>query len=322
MNTYGNKFKVTLYGESHGESIGCVIDGMKPGVKVDYDLIHQDLERRRPKDVGSTKRIESDTYKITSGVFNGYTTGAPIHVSILNQDIESKDYEIYREHPRPNHVDFVANIKYQGFNDYRGSGQFSGRLTAALVVAGSFAKMVLPFKISSRLIQVGTLKDMSKLDAYLKEIEAKKDSVGGIIEVKVEGLPIGLGEPFFGKLDSEIARMLFNIPSVKGVAFGDGFDGVHMLGSEYNDLIIDKDGKTKTNHSGGVVGGLSNGNDLIIKVFIKPTASIGLPQETYNLKTNKKESLQIKGRHDTCIARRIGVLLENAVGVVLINSSL
>jgi len=321
MNSYGNRFKVSLYGESHGSSIGCLIDGMKPGVKIDHEMILKDLERRRPKEIGSTKRVESDRYEITSGVFNGFSTGAPIHVSILNQDIESKAYDLYLDHPRPNHADLVANIKYQGYQDHRGSGHFSGRLTAALVVAGSFAKMMNPYLVTSEIIQIGTLKDMSQLDYYLKEIEDQKDSIGGIILVKVKGLPIGIGEPFFGKLDAEIAKMLFSIPSVKGVSFGDGFEGVNLLGSEFNDLIMDEKGITKTNHSGGVVGGLSNGNDLIVKVFVKPTASIGKLQETYHFKTKKIEPLLISGRHDISIARRIGVVLENAISIVLADLS-
>ncbi len=321
MNSYGKTFRVTLYGESHGPSIGCVIDGMKPGVPVDTHLIENDLTRRRPHQTGSTKRVEKDRYTITSGVYQGYTTGAPIHVSIFNDDVDSTSYLKPVFHPRPNHVDYVAHIKYQGFEDPRGGGFFSGRLTAALVVAGSFAKMMLPYAIESKLIQVGTLKDMNHLDQYIQEIEDKKDSVGGVIEVKVSGLPVGLGEPFFGKLDAEIAHILFSIPSIKGVAFGDGFEGVERLGSAFNDSIIDRKGTTKTNHSGGVVGGISNGNDVIIKVFVKPTSSIGIPQETFSFASNALEPLLIEGRHDACIARRLGVVLENAVAIVLANLS-
>lgn len=319
MNTYGDKFRVTLYGESHGKEIGCIIDGMPHGIKVDHDLIFSNLERRRPKGYGSSKRVEKDVYEITSGVFNGYTTGGAIHVRIANLDIDSKDYQKYLDHPRPNHTDFVAKIKYDGFHDFRGSGHFSGRITVALVVAGSFAKMVLKYPITSRLISVGSLKDMSKLDEYLKEIESKKDSVGGVVELKVENLPIGLGEPFFHKLDSEIAKILFSIPSVKGVFFGEDMKYMSLLGSEYNDLIVDHSGKTKSNNSGGVVGGISNGNDLMIHVYIKPTASIGLPQETFNFQTKKVEPLIVEGRHDACIARRIGVVLENALAICLMN---
>jgi chorismate synthase len=317
MNSYGTLFRVTLYGESHQEAIGVVIDGMPAGIKIDEQKIVDDLEKRKPKDIGTTPRKELDQVHIISGVFNGYSTGSPIHLMIKNENIKSSDYAHLKKQPRPGHADFVANIKYQGFQDYRGGGRFSGRLTAALVAAGSIAKMIVPFEFSNRLIQVGSLKDMTKLDSYLTDIIQKGDSVGGIVEVKVSKMMVGLGEPFFQKIDAEIGKMMLSIPAVKGVSIGDGFDGIELLGSTFNDVIIDSNGHTLTNHSGGTSGGLSNGNDLIVKVFVKPTSSIQKEQQTFDFESNHVEPLSIGGRHDVCIARRIGIVLENAVALVL-----
>jgi len=315
MNSYGNLFKVTLYGESHQEAIGAIIDGVPAGIQIDHDLITSDL--MKPGAVGTTQRKEKDEFKIMSGVFNGYATGSPIHIMIENQNIQSKDYEHLKNQPRPGHADFVAGVKYQGFQDYRGGGRFSGRLTAALTAAGSIAKMIVPFQFEHQLIQVGVLKDMQWLDQYLAEVQKAGDSVGGIIEVKVSKMTVGLGEPFFNKLDAEIGKMMFSIPAVKGVEIGKGFAGIELMGSKFNDEILDASGKTKTNHSGGVSGGISNGNDLIVKVFIKPTSSIQKEQETYNYTTNSVEKLEIGGRHDVCIARRAGIIIENAIAIVL-----
>jgi chorismate synthase len=317
MNSYGTLFKVTLYGESHQEAIGVVIDGIPAGIEINESKITKDLIKRQAGAIGTTTRIEPDLFKITSGVFKGYSTGSPIHLMIENVNVRSKDYEHLVHQPRPGHADFVSNIKYKGFQDYRGGGRFSGRLTAALVAAGAIAKMVIPFELSHDLIQVGTLKDMSKIDEYLEDIAKKGDSVGGLIEVKATHMIVGLGEPFFNKLDAEIAKMMFSIPAVKGVEIGAGFKGLEMMGSSFNDEFIDETGKTKTNHAGGVTGGISNGNDLIVRIMIKPTSSIQKPQETYNFETNQKEVLQIGGRHDVCIARRAGIVLENVLAIVL-----
>ena len=317
MNSYGNLFKVTLYGESHQDAIGVVIDGILPGILINQDLITLDLKKRQPGAIGTTPRKEEDHFKITSGVFNGYSTGSPIHLMIENKNIISKDYEHLKKQPRPGHADFVAHIKYHGFQDYRGGGRFSGRLTSALVAAGSIAKMMLPYTFENKLIQVGSLKDMTQLDDYLADIAEKGDSVGGIIELKVSNVNVGLGEPFFSKLDAEIGKMMLSIPSVKAVSIGTGFEGIEMLGSEFNDQIEDETGKTTTNHSGGISGGLSNGNDLIVKVFVKPTSSIKKEQHTFNYESNSVEALEIGGRHDVCIARRAGIVLENTLALVL-----
>ncbi len=317
MNSYGKLFQVTLYGESHQEAIGVVVDGMIPGTVIDEALIDADLERRKPGAIGTTARKEDDTFKITSGVFNGKATGSPIHLMIENKNIKSKDYDKLVHQPRPGHADFVSHIKYKGFQDYRGGGRFSGRLTAALVAAGSLAKMMIPYDISSEMIRVGELTDLSHLDVYLTEIAKMGDSVGGIIKVVVKDVPVGLGEPFFGKLDAEIAKMVMSIPAVKGVSFGAGFEAADRLGSAWNDVFINERGLTKTNHSGGVSGGISNGNDLVIKVLVKPTSSIQKTQTTYDFIQHELSQLEIGGRHDVAIIRRIGVVLENAIAIVL-----
>jgi chorismate synthase len=317
MNTYGTLFKITLYGESHQEAIGAIIDGMPAGIKIDETIIKADLEKRKPSAIGTTPRKEEDQIHILSGVFNGYSTGSPIHLMIKNENIRSKDYEHLKKQPRPGHADFVSHIKYKGFEDYRGGGRFSGRLTAALVAAGSIAKMILPFQFHHELIQVGTLKDMTKLDDYLTDIMNQGESVGGIIKLTVSNLIVGLGEPFFNKIDGEIGKMMLSIPAVKAVSIGDGFEAIETLGSAFNDVILDASGKTRTNHSGGTSGGLSNGNDLVVKVFVKPTSSISREQSTYDIEKESIEPLSIGGRHDVCIARRAGIVLENALALVL-----
>ncbi len=322
MNTYGKLFQVTLYGESHGDAIGVVVDGMIPGTTIDEKRIQDDLMKRQPGAIGTTPRKEEDHFRITSGVYHGYATGAPIHVMIENTNTRSQDYDHLKRHPRPGHADFVQMIKYKGFHDERGGGRSSGRLTAALVAAGSLAKMMIPFHLSHELIQVGTCTDLSHLDDYLKTITEEKDSVGGIIEVRATHMMVGLGEPFFQKLDAEIANMMFSIPAVKGVEIGTGFRGITLKGSQFNDVMIDETGKTKTNHSGGISGGISNGNDLVVRVMIKPTSSIGLPQETYDFEKKDVTTLEIGGRHDVAIARRAGIVLENVLAIVLADAYL
>lgn len=322
MNSYGTLFRVTLYGESHQDAIGVVVDGMIPGTVIDEARIKADLERRKPGAIGTTPRKEDDDFIITSGVFNHKATGSPIHLMIQNKNTQSKDYEHLKQQPRPGHADFVSQVKYKGFQDYRGGGRFSGRLTAALVAAGSLAKMMLPYQFSSEMISVGELTDLSHLDDYLLEIAKNGDSVGGIVKVMVKDVPIGLGEPFFQKLDAEIAKMVMSIPAVKGVSFGAGFEAAHEPGSYWNDQLLNERGITKSNHSGGVSGGISNGNDLIIKVLVKPTSSIQKAQKTYDFEKKEVSELTIGGRHDVAIIRRIGVVLENAIAIVLADLTL
>jgi len=317
MNHYGRLFHISIYGESHGEALGVIIDGMPSGMKIDQDLIQKDMERRQPKAIGTTPRKEADVVKIMSGVYQGFSTGAPLHLMIENTNTRSQDYDRLKSHPRPGHADFVADQKYHGFQDPRGGGHFSGRLTAAIVAAGAIAKMIIPFEISSKLVQLGECTDMDQLDNYVLGIQKEQDSVAGLIEIKATHMTVGLGEPFFGKLDAEIGKMMFSIPAVKGVEIGVGFRGINLRGSEFNDVIIDEKGTTKTNHSGGISGGISNGNDLIVRVMIKPASSIAKPQETFHFGHEKIETLDIGGRHDVAIARRAGIVLENALAIVL-----
>lgn len=317
MNQFGSLFTITLYGESHQQNIGVVIDGMPPGIDINEALIKEDLRKRNPQLIGTTPRKETDQFVITSGVFNGKSTGSPVHITIPNSDVKSKDYSNILKHPRPGHSDFVAHKKYFGFNDYRGGGRFSGRLTAPIVVAGAIAKMFLPFTFSHTFKQIGTLKDMSKLDEYLTSIQEQGDSVGGIIDLEVNGIPIGLGEPMFDKVESKISQMLFSIPAVKGVQFGLGFDGVTLKGSDFNDSIVNKEGQTTTNNAGGISGGLTNGNPLHVSVFIKPTSSIKKTQKTFSFENDSVDDLTIKGRHDVAIVRRAPIVLENAIAICL-----
>lgn len=317
MNTFGSHFKVTIYGESHQKAIGVIIDGIKPGIKYDEAVLLADLERRKPGAIGTTKRIELDYPDITSGIYKGYTTGSPIHITFLNTNTQSKDYSNLISFPRPGHADFVSINKYQGFQDERGGGRFSGRMTTGLVAAGSFAKMMTGFNVSAKLIQAGTLTDMNRLDEYISEISKKGESIGGIIEVTVTDLPIGLGEPFFDSVESKIAAMMFSIPAVKAIEFGVGFKGISLFGSEFNDPIIDEKGTTKTNNNGGINGGITNGNPLLFRVLVKPASSVFVKQETYHFNEGKIMTQQIEGRHDAFIARRAVVVVENATHIVL-----
>ncbi|TVP96414.1 MAG: chorismate synthase [Acholeplasmatales bacterium] len=322
MNQFGTLYRITLYGESHQPAIGVVIDGVPPGTPIDPAAIAADLKRRNPPLIGTTPRKEPDAVILTSGILNGVATGSPIHAMIENKNVRSHDYDHLKAQPRPGHADFVAKMKYGGHQDPRGGGRFSGRLTAPLVVAGSIAKMFLPYTFSHRLIQVGSLKDMDQLDAYLTDIAAAGDSVGGIIEVRIEGVPVGIGEPMFQKLDAALSSMMFAIPAVKGVEIGTGFSGITMTGSDFNDRFIAATGQTTTNHAGGITGGLSNGNPIVFNVFVKPTSSIAKGQETYAYDTESVRTLAVKGRHDVCIARRAGIVLENAAAIVFADLTL
>lgn len=317
MNSFGKLFKVQVYGESHGPSVGVLISGIKPGLKVDYKLIDEMLERRKPNYVGSTPRKEEDDYYLESGVFEGFTTGTPIMVRIPNKNVKQQDYNEFQTVYRPSHVDFVAKKKYKGFNSLSGSGHFSGRITAGLVVAGAFAKMLTNYEVEHSFEQVGKTKDLKDVDKYIEKTLKEKDSLGAIVNLKVKGVPVGLGEPFFRGADSLLSSVLYSVPSVKGVSFGAGFSGVTKHGSEFNDTFIDELGTTLTNNSGGIVGGITNGNDLTINVFIKPASSIGKTQETFNFETKEMDKLVIKGRHDSFIAKRIVVVLESVIQIAL-----
>lgn len=315
MNSFGTFFRVHIFGESHGTAVGVCIDNCPAGIDLnEADFLH-DISRRKSGAKGTTPRTEEDVPEIISGVFNGKTTGAPITILFKNTNIISKDYSNLIDTPRPGHADFTAKIKYGGFNDYRGGGHFSGRLTLCLVAAGVIAKKICnTVSIQANLIEAG---GQSNIEKAIDDALAAKDSIGGIVECVAGNMPVGLGEPFFDSVESKIAHIIFAIPAIKGIEFGSGFSASKMKGSVHNDQIIDGTGKTAQNNAGGINGGISNGNELVFRVAVKPTSSIGIPQETLNFKTGEKEHLEIKGRHDACIALRVPVVVEAATAIVL-----
>lgn len=337
MNTIGHNIKITFFGESHGTHIGLVIDQLPAGIPVDEDLIKFNLSKRRPHSDISTPRQEKDAYQIISGVFNGYTTGGALTLVIENKDVRSRDYKNLNATPRPSHSDYPAAVKYRGFNDFRGGGFFSGRMTALWVITGSIAQQILenegiyvgshiykmkdvsdqPFDPTNDEIDV--LKRLNKdtfplinpdvkenMLTLIQNAKANLDSVGGIVESKAVALPVGLGEPYFYSVESYLSQLMFSIPAVKGVSFGDGFDISESFGSEVNDAYRYANGEVKTtsNHNGGILGGLTNGSPLLMKVAFKPTSSIGKKQKTVDLKTKENSDLSIEGRHDPQIVSR------------------
>lgn len=315
MNSFGRIFRVHIYGESHGEELGILIDGCPAGLSLELKDFLGDLARRKGGKKGTTARVEDDVPQIKSGIFHRRTTGAPLLVEFKNTDIRTEDYEQIKDIPRPGHADFCAIKKFEGYHDWRGGGHFSGRLTAGLVVAGVVAKKIIaPATVKAKVIEAGGTRDIQRaVEKALKD----NDSIGAIIECRVRGLPVGLGEPFFDSVESMIAHIVFSIPGIKGIEFGSGFASAGMRGSQHNDLIVDTEGKTKTNHAGGINGGLTNGNPLLSRVAVKPTPSISRIQRTINLKTGLLEDLEIRGRHDICFALRLPVVLEAAAAVVL-----
>lgn len=317
MNSFGTLFKVSIFGESHGECVGVTIDGCPAGLPLSIDDFDTDIERRKGGTKGTTPRKEDDIPLIKTGLFNGKTTGAPLTILFENNNTRSADYDKQRATPRPGHADFVASKKFGGFEDYRGSGHFSGRLTVCLVAAGVVAKKILAsIKINATLLQIGGETDVER--GLQKAIDAK-DTVGGIIECTVDGLPIGLGEPFFNSVESLLAHAVFAIPAVKGVEFGAGFTSATMFGSQHNDALMNDTGKTKTNNAGGIVGGLTNGNQLIFRIAVKPTSSTPKEQQSLNWETNTVENFSVKGRHDLCIALRVPVVLEAVTAFVVVD---
>lgn len=295
--------------------MGVSIDGCPAGLPLTVDDFTSDIERRKAGAKGTTPRKEDDIPAIMNGVFNDKTTGAPITILFGNNNTRSTDYEKQRAVPRPGHADFVATKKFGGFEDYRGGGHFSGRLTVCLVAAGVIAKKILnSIKVEASILEIGGEADIEK--GLQKAIDAK-DTIGGIVECKATGLPVGLGEPFFDSVESVLSHAVFAIPAVRGIEFGTGFAATKMFGSEHNDWIENPEGKTKTNHSGGVVGGISNGNDLVFRIAIKPTSSTPKEQQTLNIETGETEAFSVKGRHDLCIALRVPVVLEAVTAFVL-----
>jgi len=307
---------VQIFGESHGACVGITIDGCPAGMPLEVADFVADMERRKGgQQKGTTPRQEDDIPIIKSGLFNGVTTGAPIMMLFENNNTRSGDYEKQRAVPRPGHADFTAHHKFGGFEDYRGGGHFSGRLTAALVGAGVVAKRILKgVEVKSSIISIGGETDLEK--GLQKAIDAK-DSVGGIVECVVKGLPIGLGEHFFNSVESLISHAVFSIPAIRAIEFGTGFAAASMFGVDHNDAIIDETGKTKSNHAGGVVGGYTNGNDLVFRIAVKPTSSTPKEQTTLNWETHEQEIFSVKGRHDLCIALRVPVVLEAVTAIVL-----
>ena len=343
-NSFGNAINITLFGESHGAGVGVLIDGIAPGIKIDEDFIAHQLTLRRPSGKISTARREPDEYVIHSGVYNGYTTGAPLCIFIPNTDTRSRDYT--PEFPRPSHADLTAHEKYHGFEDYRGGGHFSGRLTAALVAAGAIVIPALREKgiyIGTCINRIGRIglsdiptdregllavaeSDYGLTDDYavammkdtIELAAAEGDSVGGVLETAIIGLPAGLGEPWFDGVESQIASAVFGIPAVKSVAFG-AKDIETMRGSRANDAFIVKDGKiaTATNNSGGIQGGITNGMPVIFRTAIKPTPSISQNQLTVNMQTLEEIVLSVKGRHDPCIVPRARIVIDSVAALVV-----
>ena len=347
-NILGERFIAMSFGESHGKCLGMVVDGCPAGLQLDESDIQPLLDLRKPgQSIITTQRKEDDRVEIISGVFNGFTTGAPICMTIWNKDSDSRPYDLIKTKPRPGHSDYPAIVKYGGFADYRGSGRFSGRLTATLVMAGAISQKLLKHSMGietiAYTIQIGKIRtgeiplETAKKNRYTNDVRcpdyetAQKmksailssrhdgDSLGGIIECVSVGLPVGFGEPIFGSLESDLSKAIFSIPAVKAVEFGSGFDGSKRRGSENNDLYIKRDGKiiTKTNNSGGILGGLSIGMPIIIRIGFKPAASISKTQHTIDVLTGSEVDLKVPGRHDPCVVPRAPPVVESAVSMVL-----
>lgn len=319
MNGFGQKFRVSLFGESHGRAIGIVMDGVPAGIPLSEQDFSEDILRRKSGAKGTTPRIEDDKPEILSGVFGGKTTGAPLAVVFRNNNTKSSDYEIFKVMPRPGHADFAAGVKWDNFNDPRGGGHFSGRLTLPVVAAGVVAKKIIgDVCVNARLVEVGGVSGGEEqwrdvLDQAIKD----GDSLGGIVECSIDGVPTGVGEPFFDSVESLVSHAVFSIPGVRGVEFGDGFHAARMKGSEHNDPIISDSGECGKNGAGGVNGGLANGNPIVFRVALKPTSSIRRPQQTYDFSTGGMGTLEIPGRHDVCFALRTPVVVEAMAAIVL-----
>lgn len=320
MNSFGRIFKVELFGESHGPTVGVIIDGCPPGVPISAEDFEADLARRRSGASGTTPRREQDLPWILSGVYEGHSSGSPICISFPNEDKRSTDYDRFVAVPRPGHADFTSRVKYGGFSDPRGSGHFSGRITVGLVAAGVIAKKILePARFATSIVAAGGQADAA---AAVAAAAADGNSVGAVVETKVSGLPAGLGEPFFDACESLVAHAIFAVPGIRGVEFGDGFAAAAMRGSTHNDPFVDATGRTQKNGSGGVNGGISNGNELVVRSAVKPTSSIAKPQTTFDFERGEMTRLIVEGRHDACIALRSAVVIEAAIAIALADLSL
>lgn len=344
-NVLGNNVKVTVFGESHGPFIGITIDGMSAGVEIDRGFIDACLAKRRPSTSYETKRVETDEYQIISGEFEGHTTGSPLTIIIPNANTKSADYSEFKDKPRPGHSDYVAEVKYAGYQDYRGGGHFSGRISAAIVAGGAVALSALEkigVKIGSHILSVGNVKDrkfvqngddidlinnkdfpafekQNEMENAMKEAAEEGDSIGGVIETMISGLPVGVGSPMFDSLESMISHAMFSIGAIKGVEFGEGFNFANLKGSQANDSFEYVDGKivTKTNNNGGVNGGISNGMPVVFSVAVKPTPSIAKEQDTVSLDNNSNDKLVVKGRHDPAIIRRVNIVVRCMTALVV-----
>jgi chorismate synthase len=315
MNRFGRLFAITVFGESHGPRIGVVIEGCPAGLSLSVEDLLPDLTRRKAGKPGTTARKEDDVPAIVSGVFRGRTTGGAITFLFENSETDSQSYEALVNRPRPGQADFAASRKYGGFNDYRGGGFFSGRLTAPLVAAGAVAKkLIKPANVEARLVEAG---GSTEIDAAVDRALRDCDSAGGIVECTARNVPVGLGEPLFDSAESLLSHLLFSIPGIKGIEFGAGFSGSRMPGSDYNDEIMSADGHTRTNNAGGINGGITNGNPLVFRVAVRPTASISRIQRTVDMETGKPVEISVGGRHDASFALRVPVIIEAAAALVL-----
>ena len=341
MNSFGRKFRVSIFGESHGKQIGVVLDGVPAGLELSEEDLMKDILRRKSGARGTTPRIEADQPVIVSGVYEGHTTGAPLTILFSNTNTHSSDYSLFLDIPRPGHADFTAEIKYESCQDPRGGGHFSGRLTLPIVAAGVVGKMILEDStclddfqvtgdsISARIIELGGIprpkrNNQPMPDVWktaLDEAIREGDSLGAVVECRVEGIDIGYGEPFWDSVESVISHAIFSIPGVRGIEFGDGFAAAAMKGSEHNDAI-GPDGIPMKNGSGGVNGGISNGAPIVFRVAFKPTSSIRKEQETWNFETGKMEKLVVPGRHDVCFALRAPVVVEAMTAIALADLAL
>lgn len=350
-NSIGKLFKLTIFGESHSPGIGLVLEGLSPGFEPDWDLVKNDLARRRPGGHLASPRKEDDEIEIMSGMVDGRATGAPLAILIRNKDYRRKDYDKVKDLARPSHVDWPAYVKYKGFNDHSGSSQFSARLTCPLVVAGSLARQVLKdqgIEVRSRIQSIYKIEDKAlnydrlsladldlldpsfgvldpdqgqKMKEAIKKAREDKDSLGGRVEVFAFGLPVGLGEPLYDSLESRISSYVFSIPGVRSIEFGLGQAAKDMKGSDHNDPYIIEEGrvKTKTNKHGGIIGGMATGMPLIFRSSLKPTASIGKSQDTVNMKTMEEARLDLSGRHDPCIVPRSLVIFESVTNLAILD---
>lgn len=320
-NAIGTIFRVTTFGESHGPALGCVIDGCPTGISLNEKDIQVELDRRKPGQSNlTTVRAEEDRVKILSGVFEGKTLGTPIAMTVSNHDAKSGDYEKLKDVFRPGHADFTWDAKY-GLRDYRGGGRASGRETVARVMAGAVAKKILSKRgiaVRAKAVEIGGVKDEKEMERAILNAQSEGDSVGGIVEIIVSGAPAGLGEPVFGKLSADLAHALVSIPAVKGVEFGSGFAAAKKKGSEQNDPMRAEGGKIifEKNDAGGLLGGISTGQDIVMRIAVKPTSSIAKPQKTVT-KDGKSTKIEISGRHDPCIVPRIIPVAQSMVAIVI-----